>query len=202
LVPPFNMETVARESDARLALATPLPLPTPLPPFRKELDTLTDETELEAARVKSIYPLDEPAPPPSIDGDPDLEVTEDGISPLDEARVLAASGDEFASMAILEDMLKEEPTNFAARQILEGCERTLVAKFSARLGSLSRVPRLAIPEDRLSSLALDHRAGFLLALVDGASEVEAIVDISGLPAPDALRALVELYERGVIAFAD
>src|SRR5258708_2258877 len=102
LVPPFNVETAARESDQAIALKTPLAHPTP---FRDEMDTLTDETELEAARVKSIYPSlhppaaddDESTGPLTarrpVDGDPDLEI-DDGIDPLDEARVLVASGDE------------------------------------------------------------------------------------------------------------
>src|SRR5689334_16878825 len=119
LVPPFNVETAARESDQAIALKTPLAFPTP---FRPEMDTLTDETELEAARQKSIYPSLMPPPADArdgdtIDGEPDLEI--DDMDPLDEARVLATSGDEPGALAIVEEILKEDPTSFMARQIAE-----------------------------------------------------------------------------------
>jgi len=59
-----------------------------------------------------------------------------------------------------------------------------------------------VSPEQLGKLSLDHRVGFLLALVDGASPIETILDISAMPAPDVLRIFVELYERGVIAFRE
>ena len=65
---------------------------------------------------------------------------------------------------------------------------------------LSQVPRLAVPRDRLVQLDLDHRAGFLVSLLDGVSTAEAIVDTAGMPEDEALVTLYELYARGIIAF--
>jgi hypothetical protein len=44
---------------------------------------------------------------------------------------------------------------------------------------------------------IDHRAGFLLSLVDGKSSLEEIVESCGMPRLDALRILQELVGRAV-----
>jgi hypothetical protein len=71
-------------------------------------------------------------------------------------------------------------------------ERALLAT----LGSGAAVPRLVGDVTRLS---LDHRAAFVLRFMDGASSIDDILDASGLPRIDALRALEDLLTRGVIA---
>jgi hypothetical protein len=66
------------------------------------------------------------------------------------------------------------------------------------VGSESAVLVVVVPLGKLKRLALDHVSGFLLSLMDGATNVEAILDISTLPRPLALRHLRGLLERGVI----
>jgi len=46
---------------------------------------------------------------------------------------------------------------------------------------------------------MDHRAGFVLSLVDGVSGVEAILDVCGMPRAEGLRILQELIDIGAIA---
>lgn len=79
------------------------------------------------------------------------------------------------------------------------CRTALQAKYAARLGPLSGVPVLRVPSDRWLELDLDARTCFVLAHLDSISNVETIVDVSGLPAHEALRILCVLLERGVIA---
>jgi hypothetical protein len=50
----------------------------------------------------------------------------------------------------------------------------------------------------VSWLGLDHRAGFLLSMVDGTTTVEEIVDLSGMPEHEALRLLAELIDGGTV----
>jgi hypothetical protein len=64
--------------------------------------------------------------------------------------------------------------------------------------ALARVPAIAVSDVALRRLPLDHRAGFLLSLIDGESTLETIVDESSLPADEALAILEDLYARGVI----
>ncbi|MFO0678487.1 MAG: hypothetical protein U0169_18260 [Polyangiaceae bacterium] len=47
---------------------------------------------------------------------------------------------------------------------------------------------------------LDHRAGFLLSMIDGMSDLETILDMSGMGEMDALKILYELVQQRVIAF--
>jgi hypothetical protein len=47
---------------------------------------------------------------------------------------------------------------------------------------------------------LDHKAGFLVSLLDGVSTVEMITDVAGMPRDEALAALQALYLRRLIRF--
>lgn len=235
VVPPYDVEARAREAgfaeytfDSEGALETP----TVVPPggdevFRTQMKTLTDDAELEDARVRSSRsstPMPGPIalertgsgrwsiPPPAArkpppedpvieilsTGDDDDEDT-DETDPLDAVRPLLARGELSKALAATEEILRLDPSNVAARRLAEECSQGLVAQYTARLGSLERVPRIAMPTDRLATLSLDHRVGFLLALVDGASPIETIIDMSGMSPPDVLRTFVELHERGIIA---
>jgi hypothetical protein len=70
--------------------------------------------------------------------------------------------------------------------------------YAARLGALDRVVSVAVPADQIRWLSLDHRAGFLLSLVDGISTLEEILDISGMTRLEALRIMYALLEQRVI----
>lgn len=219
VVPPFDVEEMARRTrssgPAGAGAHDSDDMPTVIPPPSEELRaarvaTLVDEDELEVARVASMQksslppaldPFRSAFPEPERPGDdPVLEVGgDDGLDPVDEARMLLDAGDEAAALAIVEGLLRKTPSNRAAREIAEECEEVLAAKYARELGSLTRVPRLAIPVDQLVSLSLDHRAGFLLSFVDGASSLATILDMSGMSASEVLRTFVELNDRRIIA---
>jgi hypothetical protein len=67
------------------------------------------------------------------------------------------------------------------------------------LGMLDRVPVVRMRLDELRMLSLDHRAGFVLSLVDGSMTVSTLLDLCPMPRAEALRILSALLERGVIA---
>jgi len=69
-----------------------------------------------------------------------------------------------------------------------------------RLGSVDRVPTLAVPQEEIRSLALESRGAFLLSQVDSVSSIEMILDVSGMPREDALCFLVGFVEQGFITF--
>jgi hypothetical protein len=72
--------------------------------------------------------------------------------------------------------------------------------YAAKIGPLDRVPTLNVQPPELRWLSMDHRAGFLLSLVDGSSSIEMILDLSGMPLLDTLRILHELYQQRIISF--
>jgi hypothetical protein len=60
------------------------------------------------------------------------------------------------------------------------------------------VPWLVVTYDELRELPLDHRAGYIVSLIDGRSTVEMIVDIAALPEGEARVILGELRRLGAI----
>lgn len=64
--------------------------------------------------------------------------------------------------------------------------------------SLSSVPVLARAQAEIMKMALDHRAGFFLAHVDGMSNLETILDLVPLPEGEVLALVESLVALGVI----
>ena len=62
------------------------------------------------------------------------------------------------------------------------------------------IPRLLKSMGEVSKLKIDHRAGFLLAHVDGMQTLEEILDICAMPSAEALSLISTLKEMGVIEF--
>ncbi len=62
------------------------------------------------------------------------------------------------------------------------------------------IPRLLKSMGEVSKLKIDHRAGFLLAHVDGMQTLEEILDICAMPSAEALELFANLKEMGVIEF--
>lgn len=109
-----------------------------------------------------------------------------------------AVGDFTGAHEIAEAILAEQPDNSEALRFRESCRDVLMQMYCARIGPTSSIPKLAIPAAELQWLSLDHRSGFLLSCVDGQSTVEEILDVSGMPALDALRILYNLIQQRII----
>jgi hypothetical protein len=62
------------------------------------------------------------------------------------------------------------------------------------------IPRSLKSMGEIAKLPIDHRAGFLLAHVDGMQTLEEILDVCAMPATEALSLIQKLEELGVIAF--
>jgi hypothetical protein len=107
-------------------------------------------------------------------------------------------GAAFAAQALLEYRPRDQDA-LDCTQIAQGELRKM---YVARLGSIERVPHVAMGPDAIFSLqSLDFRAGYLLSRVDGISAIHEIVESGSIPSLEALRILSELYLRRVIAFA-
>ncbi len=66
--------------------------------------------------------------------------------------------------------------------------------------SMTGAARVALPWEQLKRLPLGHRAGFLLSRVDGATDLETLLELAAMPRAEALRLVRDLFESGVIAF--
>ena len=225
--PPGDPITFAREimgarkatpADRRMAAA------------RTAQPTLTDEKELEDARVRSMRlseppvtatnpsllslanahasgsmgiaggPHNAPAPQPPTPAAPKGGEAS-AQGQVGEMRDRFSLGDYSGALIVAEAILESDPKHAEARQVTQHCRRVLEQMYIARIGPLTRVPSVAVPRDQLRWLSIDHRAGFLLSHVDGVSTLEMILDVSGMSPLDALRILYELAQQRVITFA-
>jgi hypothetical protein len=64
---------------------------------------------------------------------------------------------------------------------------------------LARIPMILVDAERLLATKLDARAGFLVALIDGVTSVEALLDVSGMSPQETLDLIEDLRRRGIIA---
>jgi len=165
-----------------------------------ELDTLHGpESALELAESAPI--LDRPSEP-SLEYDVPLAQNAWGSEgPAREQADMKdryAMGDFTGALVIAEGILESNPADAEARLCAEKCREVLTQMYSARLGPHSQTVSVAIPNDEIRWLSLDHRAGFLLSLVDGSLTLEEILDISGMPKLEALRLMFTLFDQHVI----
>ncbi|MBK6533158.1 MAG: hypothetical protein IPF99_27305 [Deltaproteobacteria bacterium] len=108
-------------------------------------------------------------------------------------------GDFTGALSLAETLLEIDRTDSEARRIAETSRTRLRAIYVGRLGALDQVPVMMIPHAELRWLALDHRAGFVLSLVDGTSSIEEIIDVSTMPQLEVLRTLYNLLSQNVIS---
>jgi hypothetical protein len=107
-------------------------------------------------------------------------------------------GDHDHALQSAAEILLREPDNAEALGYQRSCERVLEQRHIDRLGDLRMTPELAVSQEQVRWLALDHREGFILSLVDGVTSIEEIFDIAGMSRLDVLKTLAGLLDADVI----
>ena len=74
-----------------------------------------------------------------------------------------------------------------------------VAVAIATKASHTSAPRLLKSRRELSDVPIDHRDGFVLSLIDGKMNIQAIIDISGMPGSEIVAILERLRRLGIIS---
>jgi hypothetical protein len=109
-----------------------------------------------------------------------------------------ALGDFSGCLRAAELLLGQHPEHELARHYAQESRQKLESLFVSRLTAHGRVPKLAVRESEVRWLGLDSRMGFLLSRIDGSSDYETIVELSGMPRLEALRCLIDLADAKVI----
>jgi len=174
---PSSPHEHAIELELDLEAGAPAPAPEP------------DALEMELPAPNARMPSSAPGP---NSGDPEVVAMKDRY----------ATGDFSGALIVAEGILEAEPQHEEARRCRERCTDVLSQMYLARLGSLAQIVQVALSGDEIRWLSLDHRAGFLLSLIDGASSIETLLDISGMPRLEALRILYGLLDQRVIALSE
>lgn len=141
-------------------------------------------------------PQNDEAAPSRHDSSPQIESQEIDLG-LD-MRERFSLGDFSGALVLAEAILDTCPGHEEAERYAGSCRDVLRQMYIARLGSLSVVPRVIASPNELRWLAIDHRAGFILAAVDGVSSIEEILDVCGMPSLEALRILYDFAQQRVI----
>jgi hypothetical protein len=192
LSPPFDPAALAREvlegaggASASASPRTPLSLanaraPSSPPPTTRNPDFFA-ATE----------------PPPTKDSH---AVRPRPLASAKEMNDRVALGDYSGALKMAEELLAKDVTDAVATACAERCKFVLRQMYTARIGPLDRIPMVMVARDQLRWLSIDHRAGFILSLVDGCSTLEMILDVSAMPSLDALRILADLAQQRIISF--
>jgi hypothetical protein len=151
--------------------------------------------------VDGFDPLLDSLAPPMSGLEPPVPTANKPRAGPKEMQECYAVGDFSRALSIAEEILARTPDDTAARRCAQNCRDVLTQMFAARIGPLDQVITVVVSPDEVQWLALDHRAGFLLSLVDGQSTVDEILDISGMTRLDALRIIFDLTERQVVRLA-
>jgi hypothetical protein len=138
----------------------------------------------------------------NVSGMPEPPGAEAPSDPQKEMQERFALGDYSGALVMAESLLDENPTHVEAREYAESCRAVLQQMYTAKIGPLDRVPVVEVAREQLRWLSIDHRAGFVLSLVDGVSSLEMILDVSGMPPLDALRILFELVQQRIISLRE
>lgn len=115
------------------------------------------------------------------------------------ARDLLELDDHSGAMELLvkaQAMAPDDPDVLAMR---ERSEKTLLNMFESKLGKMETIPRVLLKDDEIIWLNLDHRAGFVLAQIDGTVSFDDLFSVSGMSRIDTARILAQLVEEGVIS---
>jgi hypothetical protein len=191
ILPPADPESGMHEckpTDAFEPVVPPaLDLDDPMFPEEERRDSLFD-----ASKIDTLPPLGAArrleTPVPKSRGDAALRELTDRY----------AAGDYSGALAVAEEVLVSSPDHPQALRYADRCRRVLTDMLLAKLGPLDQRAEAALRQDQLRWLSLDHRAGFLLSLIDGQATLEDVIDASGMPRLAALRILTELVDRDVI----
>jgi tetratricopeptide (TPR) repeat protein len=107
-------------------------------------------------------------------------------------------GDLQEGLGLLETLIHGEPNNLEAQALLELARGSLLRLYRARVGSGQAVPRIRISTKEVMKYNLPAAAGFLLSAIDGRISVDELIAVSGMDPFEALRALSNLLEAGIV----
>lgn len=120
---------------------------------------------------------------------------------LAEALVLLRAGDVTEALALLETLARHEPANLEVQGFLELARGEALRHYRKRVGSGESVPRLRIAPAEVLRYNLPAAAGFLLSMIDGRICVDELLAVSGMDPFEALRALSNLLDAGIVGAA-
>ena len=122
----------------------------------------------------------------------------DGEPTIDRARRLYESGEHEEALFLLKHLLDAVPLHPEGSALAADCRVALERECLDIIGSASAVLAPAVTAEELKRFTLDSVSAFLFSQLDGATDVETVLDVSGLPRLLALRHVRGLMQRGIV----
>jgi hypothetical protein len=135
--------------------------------------------------------------PPAAAVAPEAPVDEVGLL-LTKAIDLLDLDDHSGALEAAEKVLLLDPSNATARELADRCQATLLAMYESKIGDVNLKPRVLMRPDEIVWLSLDHRAGFVLSLIDGQVSYDDIFALSSMSRLETARILAKLLGDRVI----
>ena len=127
-----------------------------------------------------------------------VKVADGGEATIDRARRHRLAGENEEALFLLTRLLELAPLHPEGSRLAADCRQALERECLAAIGSESATLAVGVTPDELRRFSLDNVSGFLLSVMDGATDIETILDISGLPRLLALRHVRNLLDRGIV----
>ena len=102
------------------------------------------------------------------------------------------------AQVLARNVLMTRPNDIVALTCMQECTAGLEALRVFSTSALDKVPSPSIGGPPIHDLRLDHRAGFILSLVDGVSPVSTILDMCPLARDEAIAVIYALVEDRII----
>ena len=117
---------------------------------------------------------------------------------LSRARALMASESYADALGVLDELYKKDPNNESLRRLTAEAEAAFIEKAYRHFVPPQKVPILLKDASSLESETLTPSEFFLLSRFDGTWDVRSIIQIAPLREVEALLALKNMRERGII----
>ncbi len=150
-----------------------------------------------ADAIDFITTADRRSCPRDEDGDKDRvsAVQEDVVA---EARRLIGEGQFEESLELLRRAAEAGEFRLELEATIELVRSNLYAVYRKSIGDLTRIPVLVAKPNEITKFNLPPDAGFLLSLVDGVTDFESLVTVSGMDTFEALRTTKNLIDVGIV----
>lgn len=153
-----------------------------------------------ASSRDSLAPETRRAEPPAFDDAMDRQTLPTDIrDPLTELASRLRANDGSGALKVLQAMGPGTALYSEAMRVLQAeHDEAFQSACLARLGGSDSVWRVSMNPEGVRAANIDHRAGFLISIVDGATSTGEVLDVSGMTRFDALCILAMLADVGII----
>lgn len=103
------------------------------------------------------------------------------------------------ALSIIHTILRREPKNAAAQNLLVEAERKYIDQVFAEI-SPGAVPKLVVSPDDLAKKEIGPQEGFVLSRINGEWDIQSILSICPFREADSLQMIKKLWDSGIIGF--